>query len=59
MSVQNSLYNFPVGTFGSAEQRQEHLVPFAAPQRLAYRFSEGYATFAVFPTKASERLQAD
>ena len=34
MSVQNTLYNFPVGTFGNTEQRQEHLVPFAQGSKI-------------------------
>ena len=33
MSVQNSLYNFPLA-LGTEAQRQEHLVPFAAGERL-------------------------
>lgn len=34
MSLQNSLYNFPVETFGTEEQKQQWLAPFASGDKL-------------------------
>merc|ERR1719424_899388 len=34
MSVANSLYAFPVDTFGTPAQKEEHLTPFASGEKL-------------------------